>query len=98
MAGAVKGISAINQSGIPGGGGGAAAASGGGVGVSIPTPTVGSIGAPQIQGTQGGTTGTQIAATLSESTNKPVRAFVVERDISSQQALARRTNRAATFG
>jgi len=97
VAGAVKGISAINQAGIPGGGGGGSAASAGG-GISIPTPTVGSIGAPQIQGTQGGTTGTQIAATLSESTNKPVRAFVVERDISSSQALARRTNRAATFG
>ena len=97
MAGAVKGIAAINQSGIPGGGGGAAASSSS-AGVSIPAPTVGSVSAPQIQGTQNGTTGTQIAATLSESTNKPVRAFVVERDISSQQALARRTSRAATFG
>jgi hypothetical protein len=65
---------------------------------TIAAPQIGGVGIPQIQGTQGGSTGTQIAATLSENSNKPMRAFVVERDISSQQALARRTSRAATFG
>ena len=97
VAGAVKGISAINQSGIPGGGGGAAASSGG-VGVSIPTPTVGSISAPQIQGTQQATPGSQIAQTLSQTTGRPIRAYVVSGDVSSQQALDRRTSVAATFG
>jgi hypothetical protein len=96
VAGAVKGISAINQSGIPGGGG--AAASSGGVGVSIPTPTVGSIGAPQIQGTQAATPGAQIASTLSQATGRPIRAYVVSGEVSSAQALDRRTSVAATFG
>ena len=99
VAGAVKGISAINQAGIPGGGGGSAssAASGGG-GVSIPAPTIQSAGAPQIQGTQAASPGSQIAATLAASTGKPIRAYVVSGDVSNQQALDRRTSNAATFG
>ncbi len=97
IAGAVKGISAINQAGIPGGGGGGSVSSGGG-GVSIPTPQVGSIAAPQIQGTQAATPGAQIASTLSQTTGKPIRAYVVSGDVSSQQALDRRTSVAATFG
>jgi hypothetical protein len=96
IAGAVKGISAINQSGIPGGGGGAAASAGGGI--SIPAPQVGSMAAPQIQGTQAATPGSQIASTLSQTTNRPIKAYVVSGDVSSQQALDRRTSVAATFG
>jgi hypothetical protein len=98
VAGAVKGISAINQAGIPGGGGGGTPSSSGGVGVSIPTPTVGSISAPQIQGTQQATPGSQIAQTLSQTTGRPIKAYVVSGDVSSQQALDRRTSVAATFG
>lgn len=40
---------------------------------------------------------TQIAETLQNVTSRPLRAYVVSNDISSQQALDRRTNRAATF-
>jgi hypothetical protein len=98
VAGAVKGISAINQSGIPGGGGAGAPSSGGGVGISIPTPTIGATAAPQISGTQAATPGAQIASTLSQTTNRPIRAYVVSGEVSSQQALDRRTSTAATFG
>ena len=97
IAGAVKGISAINQAGIPGGGGGGGVSSAGG-GISIPTPQVGSTSAPQIQGTQSATPGAQIASTLSQTTNRPIKAYVVAGDVSSQQALDRRTSAAATFG
>ena len=45
-------------------------------------------------------TGSQIAQTISAAStgDKPVRAYVVSEDVSSQQALDRRTNQAATFG
>jgi hypothetical protein len=98
VAGAVKGISAINQSGIPGGGGGSASSAGAGGGISIPAPTVQSAGAPQIQGTQAATPGSQIADTLAAASGKPIKAYVVSGDVSSQQALDRRTSNAATFG
>jgi hypothetical protein len=39
----------------------------------------------------------QIGETLTQS-QRPIRAYVVSQDISSQQALDRRTNVAATFG
>ena len=98
IAGAVKGISAINQSGIPGGGGASASSAGAGGGISIPAPTVQSAGAPQIQGTQAASPGSQIASTLAATTGKPIRAYVVSGDVSNQQALDRRTSNAATFG
>lgn len=97
IAGAAKGISAINKSGIPGGGGGAAA--GGGAGdIAIPAPTVQSAGAPQIQGTAAATPGSQIASTLAAASGKPIKAYVVSGDVASQAALDRRTSNAATFG
>jgi hypothetical protein len=46
----------------------------------------------------GGTNPTQqIAQTLAGITNRPLRAYVVSGEVSSQQALDRRTSRAATF-
>ncbi len=39
----------------------------------------------------------QIAQTLSGITGQPIRAYVVSGDVTSQQALDRRTTRAATF-
>jgi hypothetical protein len=39
----------------------------------------------------------QIANTLAQTTNKPIKAYVVSTDMSSTQALDRRTNAAATF-
>jgi hypothetical protein len=97
IAGAAKGISAINKSGIPGGGGGGASAGGGGD-IAIPAPTVQSAGAPQIQGTAAATPGSQIASTLAAASGKPIKAYVVSTEISSQTALDRRTSNAATFG
>jgi hypothetical protein len=73
-----------------------------GGGASAPTisaPTIPSIQAPQLTGTTGGNNPTtQIAETLAGATNKPIRAYVVSGDVSSQQALDRRTSSAATFG
>lgn len=51
---------------------------------------------PQIQTGVGQNPNTQLAETLSNS-QKPLRAYVVSQDISSQQALDRRTSVAATF-
>ena len=77
-----------------------AAAAGGGASASgaAPTlPTVSSASAPQIQ-TGGGMNPTQqIGETLSRS-RQPIEAYVVSQRVSSQQALDRRTNVAATFG
>jgi hypothetical protein len=68
---------------------------------SAPAPTVPTIAkttVPQIQGTTGGNNPTsQIAETLAGATGKPVKAYVVSGDVTSQQALDRRTTRAATF-
>jgi hypothetical protein len=96
VAGAVKSIQQINQAaaqaGVPGGGGG------GGVsgGASIAPPRVAGAAAPQINTTGGMNPNSQIAETLSAA-QRPVRAYVVSGDVSSQQALDRRTSRAATF-
>ena len=76
--------------GASGGGGGAVSAP------SIATPTIPSVQTPQIQTTAGQNPTAQIAQTIGAS-QKPIKAYVVSQDISSQQALDRRTNRAATF-
>jgi hypothetical protein len=76
----------------------ASASAGGGVSAPVaPTaPNVAGMQAPQIQTGQGANPTTQLGQTLT-SAQKPLRAYVVSQDISSQQALDRRTNRAATF-
>jgi hypothetical protein len=77
-----------------GGGGGSVTSAGSG---AIPNaPTVAGTAAPQIT-TTGGTNPTQqIGETISAS-QRPIRAYVIASDISSAQALDRRTSRAATF-
>jgi hypothetical protein len=56
------------------------------------------MGVPQISGTEvGSSPSSQIAQTLSKASDKPVKAYVVSGDVTSQQALDRRTSRAATF-
>jgi hypothetical protein len=97
IAGAAKSISQINSSdsGAAGGGGASLPRSSG---ASVSAPTVASATAPQIQGTAAATPGAQIADTIAASSGKPVKAYVVSGDISSQQALDRRTSNAATFG
>jgi hypothetical protein len=64
-----------------------------------PAPSMGSIPSiptPQIQTGQGMNTTEQIAQTIGAS-QKPIQAYVLSTKVSSQQALDRRTNSAATF-
>lgn len=73
--------------------------SGGGGSVSTPAitaPTIPTVQAPQIQTGQGINPTSQIAQTIGAA-QKPIQAYVVSSQISGQQALDRRTNRAATF-
>ena len=94
IAGAAKSISQINSSDN------ATSASSGGASLPpAPTaPTVAGTPAPQIGGTQAASPGAQIAGTLAATSGKPMKAYVVAGDVSSQQALDRRTSNAATFG
>jgi hypothetical protein len=96
IAGAAQGISQINKAQIPGGDGGGGSVGGGGASApSYSAPSA--VGVPQIQSNVGQTTGTQIAQTLNKS-QQPLKAYVVQQDISTNGALYRRTNSAATFG
>ena len=96
IASAVKSIQQINQAasqaGVTGGGGGGSV----GTAPQIAPPKVGAATAPQIQTGEGINPSQQIGQTITAA-SKPVRAYVVSGDISSQQALDRRTSRAATF-
>jgi cytochrome c556 len=70
----------------------------GGAAPTPPTAGGGPTTIPQIVGTTGqATPGQQIAQTLAARTDKPIKAYVVSGDVTSQQALDRRTTRAATF-
>lgn len=99
VAGAAKSISQINaaanQAGIQGGSGAPAGAGG----ASVPPPVapkVASTAAPEIQTGGGMNPTTQLATTIGR-TQAPIKAYVVSGDVSSAQALDRRTSRAATF-
>jgi len=96
IASAVKSIQQINsaasQAGVTGGGGGGSVASSS----SLPAPKVAGAAAPEIQTTGGQNPNTQLAETLGRA-SAPIKAYVVSGDVSSQQALDRRTSRAATF-
>lgn len=97
IASSAKGIGAINSAQIPGGGGGAGGGGGGG-GASLPSfsaPTA--MEAPQIQTGVGETQGSRIAQTIGNAQSRPIVAQVVSSAVSSQQALDRRNNGAATF-
>jgi chromosome segregation ATPase len=76
--------------GATGGGGGSVSAP------SITPPSIPTTATPQIQMGQGINPSAQIAQTIGAA-QKPIQAYVVSTQISSQQALDRRTNRAATF-
>lgn len=95
IAAAAKSIAQINsQPGAPASNAGSA---GGGSAAQLPKPpTVSGAAAPQIQSGQGINPTTQIAQTIGAA-QKPIKAYVVSGDVSSQQALDRRTSRAATF-
>jgi hypothetical protein len=96
IASAVKSIGQINQAasqaGVTGGGGGGSV----GAAPNIPAPRVAGAAAPEIQTTGGQNPNTQLAETLNKA-SAPLKAYVVSGDVSSQQALDRRTSRAATF-
>ena len=95
IAGAAKSIQQINSQ--PGAAASNAGAGGGG-GAAMPSaPRVGGMMAPTINTTGGQNPTSQIADTLAAASGKPIKAYVVGQDVSSQQALDRRTNRAATF-
>ena len=85
---------------IPKAGGGSVSLSGSGGGSSFvapPKPTT-SFTAPSIQTLPDGiTTGGQIAESIANSRQQPIRAYVVSQDISSQQAMDRRTTGASTL-
>ena len=83
---------------IPKPGGGTVATGGGATAApAIPMPTIPTLNAPGITATGGTNPTQQIASTLAGATNKPIKAYVVSGDVSSQQALDRRTSKAATF-
>jgi hypothetical protein len=96
IASAVKSIQQINsaasQAGVTGGSGGGSVSSA----PNIPAPRVAAAAAPEIQTTGGQNPNTQLAETLGKA-SAPIKAYVVSGDVSSQQALDRRTSRAATF-
>jgi hypothetical protein len=63
---------------------------------AIQAPRVQGAAAPQIETGGGMNPTTQIGETISQS-QRPIKAYVVSGEVSSQQALDRRTSRAATF-
>ena len=83
---------------VPKPGGGSVSTSGGGSTFQAPqTPTT-SFSAPTIQTLPDGiTTGGQIAETIANARQQPIKAYVVSQDISSQQAMDRRTTAASTL-
>jgi cytochrome c556 len=103
VAAGAKAIQQINSadSGTPATASAPKSGGGGGSAASAPEPklpTIEKVKAPEITGTTGGNNPTsQIAQTLSKATDKPIKAYVVSGDVTSQQALDRRTSRAATF-
>jgi hypothetical protein len=68
-----------------------------GAGVDITPPSAPALSIPQFNSLGGSNPTSQIAQSLAMATGKPIRAYVVSSDITSQQSLDRRTNTAATF-
>jgi hypothetical protein len=98
IAAATKAIRQINSAGSGGGGAAGGGGSAASLSSSIAAPRVAATSAPQITGTEGGNNPTsQIAQTIAQRDNRPIKAYVVSGDVTSQQALDRKTNRAATF-
>ena len=98
---AIQQINSADSGTAPSAGGSLPRSSGGAGGAtgSAPVPpTLERAAVPQITGTTGqASPGQQIAQTLAARTDKPLKAYVVSGDVTSQQALDRRTTRAATF-
>jgi hypothetical protein len=100
VAAGVKAIQQINSAGSGGGAssGGSAIPGKSGAGAAPAVPQIERTALPQVTGTTGqASPGAQIAGTIAKSSEKPIKAYVVSGDVTSQQALDRRTTRAATF-
>jgi len=83
---------------IPKPGGGTVSTSGGGSTFVAPQAPTTSFAAPTIQTLPDGiTTGGQIAESIAQARQQPIKAYVVSQDISSQQAMDRRTTAASTL-
>ena len=83
---------------MPKPGGGTTSSGGGGGGFTAPQLPTTSFQSPSIQTLpDGANTGTQISDTIMASSQRPIKAYVVSSDISSQQALDRRTTAASTL-
>lgn len=83
---------------VPKPGGGSVSTSGGGSTFVQPTAPTTSFQAPTISTLPDGiTTGGQIAESIAQSRQQPIKAYVVAQDVSSQQALDRRTTAASTL-
>ena len=98
VAGGIMNVKAITSTPVPkvstdGGGGGSAASAA----ANIPVPAAPTFTMPDLNVTGGANPTSQIAQTLASASNKPVQAYVVSSAVTSQQALDRRTNAAATF-
>lgn len=79
-------------------GGSGPGGSGGSINFTQPTPPTTSFSAPQIQTLpQNANSGAQIAESIASATQKPIKAYVVSKDISDKQALDRRVNDSATL-
>lgn len=92
-------VNAIRKQKLPDmpkpGGGSVSNSSAGGASISKPTT---SFSAPQINALgSGGNATSQISETIAQSRQQPLRAYVVSGDISSQQAMDRRTTSSATL-
>jgi len=82
---------------IPSAKGGGAVATGGGVSTpDIAAPTLPTIAAPEVNVTGGQNPSSSIQNSINAA-RQPIKAYVVSTEVSSQQALDRRTNRAATL-
>jgi hypothetical protein len=88
-----KGIQQINAVQVPGGGGGGGSASA----PTIEAPRIGNAAAPVMAEGVGANPSTQIAQTIGNAQNQPIKAYVVSQDITSQQMLDRKVNASAVF-
>jgi hypothetical protein len=87
-----KGIEQIRAVNPKGGGG-----EGSGGAPTIEAPRIGNAATPQMAEGVGANPSTQIAQTISNAQNQPIKAYVVSQDITTQQQLDRKVNASAVF-
>jgi hypothetical protein len=98
IAAGIMNVNKILSTQIPSAKGEGSVVGGGAASVDISAPTIPSMQFSDSSMNVGGNNpNTQLIGTLAQATNRPIKAFVVSQDMSSTQALDRRTNKAATF-